>query len=91
MRDDISQFEMKGIRPFGVNPASVEKHLVYVNKKGFPFPLLSDPGRAVAAEYGAVKLMGKSINRSVFVIGKDGKLVFAQEGLPSDEEILASI
>ena len=90
MRDDISQFEEKGIKPFGVNPASVEKHLDYVNKKGFTFPLLSDPGRVVAAQYGAVKLMGKVINRSVFLIGKGGKIVYAQEGLPKDEEILAS-
>jgi peroxiredoxin Q/BCP len=91
VRDDIGLFEEKGIKPFGVNPASVEKHLDYVNKKGFPFPLLSDPGRAIASKYGAVKLMGKSINRSVFVIGKDGKIIFAQEGLPADEEILASV
>jgi peroxiredoxin Q/BCP len=91
VRDDISKFEEKGIKPFGVNPASVEKHLDYVNKKGFPFPLLSDPGRVIASKYGAVKLMAKAINRSVFLIGREGKVVFAEEGMPSDEEILASI
>ncbi len=87
----MSKFLEKGIQPFGVNPASAEKHLDYVNLKQFPFPLLSDPGREVASAYGAVKLMGKSINRSVFVVDRTGKLVFAKEGMPSDEEILESV
>lgn len=91
MRDDIDQFEGKGIQPFGINPASIEKHTNYVAKKGFTFPILSDPGREVASAYGAVKMLGKLIQRSVFVVGKDGKVVFAREGMPTDEEILASI
>lgn len=91
MRDDIDKFEGKGIRPFGINPASTEKHLDFVTKKGFTFPILSDPGRKVAASYGAVKLLGKVIQRSVFVVGKDGKVIFARTGMPTDEEILASL
>ena len=48
MRDEIQTYTDHDIRPFGVNPASVERHAAYAAKLGLPFPLLSDPDRAIS-------------------------------------------
>lgn len=78
----MTKFERAGTQPFGVNPASIESHQSYVEKMKFTFPLLSDPDRAIARAYHAVKDDGKGIARSVYVIGRDGTVRFAQRGAP---------
>src|SRR3989454_9110574 len=61
----MAKFQAAGIQPFGVNPAGVEAHASYVKKLRFNFPLLSDPDRAIARAYHALKDDGKGIQRSV--------------------------
>jgi len=87
----MSEFTSRGIRPFGVNPADVEGHARYVAKFKFTFPLLSDPDRAIAGAYHALKDDGKGIQRSVYVIRRDGTIAFAQRGAPPVSEIVASV
>ena len=87
----MALFTERGIQPFGVNPAGVEGHAGYVKKFGFPFPLLSDPDRAIAGAYHALKDDGKGIQRSVYVIRRDGTIAFAQRGAPPDSEIVAAV
>lgn len=79
------------MQPFGVNPASTESHLKYVEKMRFNFPLLSDPDRAIADAYHALKEDGKGIARSVYVIGKDGTVRYAQRGAPPVDLIVAAV
>ena len=87
----MTQFERAGIQPFGVNPASPQSHLSYVEKMRFNFPLLSDPDRSMAAAYHAVKDDGKGIVRTVYVIGRDGTVRYAQRGAPSVELIVEAV
>jgi thioredoxin-dependent peroxiredoxin len=91
VRDEMAKFERAGIQPFGVNPAGVESHAGYVKKLRFNFPLLSDPDRAIARAYRALKDDGKGIQRSVYVVRRDGTIAFAQRGAPPPEEIVASV
>lgn len=84
-------FEQAGIQPFGVNPAGVDSHLRYVQKMGFNFPLLSDPERAIARAYQALKEDGRGIQRTVYVIAQDGRIVFARRGAPLVSEIVAAV
>src|SRR6266487_2753898 len=70
------------MQPFGVNPASVDSHRGYVDKMQFNFPLLSDPERTIATAYHALKDDGRGIQRTVYVIGRDGTVHFAQRGAP---------
>ena len=91
MRDEIERFRQAGIQPFGVNPASVEAHGKYVEKMHFNFPLLSDPDRAIARAYHAVKDDGQSIWRSVYVIGRDGTIRYAQRGAPPPEDVVVAV
>ena len=85
----MAKFEHQGIQPFGVNPASVDKHFAYSTKFGFPFPLLSDPDRAIARAYHALKDDGHGIQRTVYLVKRDGTVAFAQRGAPAVDAIVA--
>jgi len=87
----MAKFKKAGIQPFGVNPASVDSHHSYAEKMRFSFPLLSDPERAIARAYAALKDDGKGIQRTVYVIGRDGTVRFAQRGAPSVDDIVAAV
>lgn len=86
-RDDWAEARKRGIQLFGVNPQSAEKHQKFRSKFKFPFPLLVDKGQVVAEMYHANGLI---VKRTVYVIGPDGKIVFAKRGMPKPEEVLAA-
>lgn len=90
MRDEIEQYAEAGVRPFGVNPGSLESHQRYVEKFGFPFPLLVDEDEAVADAYGARKHDG-GIQRSVVLVRRDGTVCFAQRGSPGAARSLPAL
>jgi peroxiredoxin Q/BCP len=91
VRDEIEAFQQAGIRPFGVNPAGLDSHRQYVAKMKFNFPLLSDPDRAMARAYEALKEDGRGIVRTVYVIARDGRIAFARRGAPPVSEIVAAV
>ena len=91
MRDEIQSYTRHNIRPFGVNPASVEGHAAYAAKLGLPFPLLSDPGLEISRAYGSLKPDGKGIARSVCLIDRDGRVLYAQAGAPGADIVLESL
>jgi len=78
----------------GVSPDSVEAHGRFKDKYDLPFPLLSDPDKAVAKAYGAwgeKVLYGKKtvgMIRSTFVIDGDGivRKVFPRVRVDGHEE-----
>ena len=73
----------------GINNNTVEAHQAFCGKKGFTFPLLSDPDLTTAKAYGAEK--GGRVARTVVVVGPDGKVVFHRAGMPTDDEILGAL
>ncbi len=88
MRDEIKAYTDHDIRPFGVNPASVERHKAYAEKLGLPFPLLSDPDLAISSAYGSLKSLLPGTARSVCLIDRDGTVLYAQAGAPGASIIL---
>ena len=88
LRDNWDLFTKRGVAVFGVNPGGAASHEKFKQHHAFPFPLLVDQGKQVAKKYGADGLV---IKRSVYAIGKDGRIVFAERGKPSSETILAAI
>ena len=86
-RDNWSVLQGKGIGVFGVNPAGAKKHQHFREKFHFPFPLLIDQGQKVAALYHA---NGLWIKRTVYLIGPDGVIRFAQRGMPKPSVVLAA-
>jgi peroxiredoxin Q/BCP len=91
VRDEMAKFQQAGIQPFGVNPAGLESHRKYVELMRFNFPLLSDPDRKIARAYQALKEDGKGIQRTVYVVGRDGTVRFAQRGTPRVDDIVAAV
>lgn len=87
----MAKFEAAGVQPFGVNPAGVDSHASYVKKFRFNFPLLSDPDRAIARAYQALKEDGHGIQRTVYVVKRDGRIAFAMRGAPPVDAILAGL
>ena len=84
-RDEWESVKTAGAAVFGVNPGSAEKHRDFRSKRQFPFPLLVDEGQRVAKLYGA---SGVVVKRTVYLIGKDGRILFGRRGKPSPSEVL---
>jgi peroxiredoxin Q/BCP len=88
LRDDWERLRAQGVQVFGVNPGSGASHSSFRLKQRLPFPLLVDRGQKVARLYQA---HGIVVKRTVYLIGKDGRILFAQRGSPSPDEILAAL
>ena len=91
MRDDQDEFREHHVTTLGVNPASIASHEKYATSFRFNFPLLADADRSVARAYHALKSDGKGIQRTVYLIAKDGTVAFAQRGAPPTDAILAPL
>ena len=91
MRDEQTAFTGKGVTTLGMNPASVESHERYTEGFTFNFPLVSDPERAAARAYHALKPDGRGVLRTVYLVGTDGRILFAQRGAPPTDAILAPL
>lgn len=73
----------------GINPGSLRSHQGFSAKMGLGFPLLVDEGRQVAAAYGTLKPNGTSIERTVIIVDKSGRVVFREKGTPPTDRLLA--
>ncbi len=88
IRDNWGEFQRQGIAVFGVNPGSAASHTKFRRNHNFPFPLLVDEGQNVARLYHANGLV---IRRTVYAVGRDGRIAFAERGKPHPSRVLAAI
>ena len=86
-RDSWAAAQARDAVVFGVNPASAAKHSAFRSHHRFPFPLLVDGGQQIAARYHANGLI---VKRTVYLIGKSGKIRYARRGKPDPDEVLAA-
>jgi len=86
-RDRWALAQEKDAIVLGVNPAGAGKHAAFRAHHQFPFPLLVDTGQKVAASYHANGLI---VKRTVYLIGKSGKIRYAKRGKPDPGEVLAA-
>lgn len=83
-RDDMARLTSHGFQVFGVSKDSAKSHDNFISKQGINFPLLMDEDMAIHQAFGTWRLKknyGKEYMgcaRSTFVIGEDGKLIFAR-------------
>ena len=79
-RDMTPDFEKRGAAIVGISPDNSFSHTAFAGKYKLPFTLLADAGAKVAVKYGVwseKSMLGKKymgIDRTTFVIGKDGKI-----------------
>ena len=86
-RDNWALAQAKDAVVLGINPGNEQKHERFRSKHGFPFPLLADPGQRVGAQY---RTKGLIVKRTVYLIGKSGKIRYAKRGKPVPDEVLAA-
>jgi peroxiredoxin Q/BCP len=86
-RDNWGLAQSKDAVVLGVNPGDETKHARFRANHGFPFALLADPGQRVGALYRA---KGFIVKRTVYLVGKSGKIRYARRGKPVPEEVLAA-
>jgi len=90
VQQSLADMRGAGVKPFGLSADDVESHKQFCDAYNLEFDLLVDKNTEAARAYGAVKPEG-GILRSVFVVDKDGKIVFAREGAPSWQDVLEVI
>jgi peroxiredoxin Q/BCP len=86
-RDSWAIAQKKNAIVLGINPAGARKHAAFKSHHQFPFPLLVDSGQKMASDYHANGLI---VKRTVYLIGKSGKIRYARRGKPDPQEVLAA-
>ena len=87
-RDAWSEARARGVEIFGVNPQNARKHGEFRRKYGFPFRLLVDKGQKVGALY---HTNGLIVKRTVYLIGRDGAILFSRRGVPAPRDVLSNV
>ncbi len=99
-RDNMSRFRRRGVVIVGISPDKVAKQAKFKEKYGLPFTLLADEDHKVAEAYGVWKLKKNygreymGIERTTFIIGKDGKIARVFPKVKVDghvDEVLAAL
>ena len=89
-RDLYPQFQQAGCEVAGISRDSIKSHENFKAKFSLPFALLSDADEAACSQFGVIKmkkLYGKEvrgIERSTFVIDRDGALCREWRGVKAD-------
>ena len=67
--------QAKNAAILGVSFDTVEENRHFAEKFNFPYPLLSDPTRAMGVQYGAADTtQSGNAKRVAYIIGPDGKV-----------------
>uniref|UniRef100_UPI0033423F64 peroxiredoxin n=1 Tax=Castellaniella defragrans TaxID=75697 RepID=UPI0033423F64 len=99
-RDLYAQFLAADCAVFGISRDSLKSHEGFIEKQSLPFPLISDPDEALCALFDVMKLKNmygkqvRGIDRSTFLIDKDGVLVQEWRGVRVPDhalEVLRSV
>lgn len=88
IRDRYEEIVQRGGKVVGINPQSPESHIRFRKNHQFPFPLLVDYEKRVANLY---RCGGLIVRRTVYVVNREGTIVYARRGKPPVEEILAAM
>lgn len=75
-RDEFSTIFGSGVTLLPISEDSVGSHVGWARDAHFPFTLVSDNGGAIARDYGSMMPTRPYASRTVFVIGKDGKIAY---------------
>ncbi len=76
-RDGYAKYQSAGLVVLGCSIDSAESHKGFIQQYSLPFPLLLDPDKKIAKEYGAangIPILGFD-RRITYVIGEDGKIL----------------
>lgn len=89
-RDSYSEFKALNAEIFGVSRDNLKSHENFKVKFSFPFELLADTEEVACNIFGVIKMKNmygkqvRGIERSTFIIDKNGKLVHEWRGVKVD-------
>ncbi|MEP6620940.1 MAG: peroxiredoxin family protein [bacterium] len=75
-RDEYTTLFGDGVVVLPVSVDSLESHTGWAKDAKFPFGMISDTKGELATKYGSTRPGAKYFNRTIFVIGKDGKVAY---------------
>ena len=75
-RDDYTTLFGDGVVALPVSIDSLQSHTSWAKDANFPFSMIADPKGDLATKYGSFPPGAKYFNRTIFVIGKDGKIAY---------------
>ncbi len=78
-RDEIKELEGLNIEVFPVSADLVFSHHEWAKSLNLPFKLLADQTRVLGSAMGVYMADRGMMRRSVFVVGPDGKILFAND------------
>lgn len=76
-RDENATLFGKSVVVLPISEDDVASHAGWAKDMHFPFALLADNAGAVATQYGSIVPGHATANRTVFVIGRDGKIKYS--------------
>jgi len=76
-RDEYQTLFGDGVVVLPTSVDSLGSHASWAKDAHFPFAMIADPTSAVATKYGAQGGARPYFRRSVYVVGKDGKVAYA--------------
>lgn len=84
-------FEAAGACVLAINPAEPEDHKKFATILGLGYPILSDPGGDTAKLYRAKYPLVAIPRRTVYAVGPDWKIIFAERGHADLKLVLEAI
>ena len=82
-RDEYSKLFGEGTVVIPISGDSIGSHASWAKEMNFPFALGSDPELSVAKQYGSWNPARKFASRTVYVIGKDGRILWRNLKFPA--------
>jgi peroxiredoxin len=77
----MAKFDASETKVFGISTDNTPSQKEFAAKNNVQFPLLSDfAKREVSAAYGVLMPENGMANRSTFVVDKEGKIVYIEQG-----------
>lgn len=91
IRDNFTALSGYDVTPFGINADDAGAHTAFATDQHYQFDLLVDEGLSVAGQYQATTAGRDTPQRTVYIVGKDGTIIFAERGAPSPAEMIAAV
>ena len=88
MRDARTQLDELDTVPMGINFGDAESHQAFIDAYDFTFDLLVDLGSETAKAWGAMQPDGERIRRTVFLVGKNGRVLYKEHGSPDPADLI---
>jgi thioredoxin-dependent peroxiredoxin len=76
-RDEYKTLFGDGVVVLPTSVDTLASHASWAKDSHFPFAMIADPTAAVATKYASAVTGRKYFNRTVYVIGRDGKVAYA--------------